>query len=350
MNTYSIEAKLRSFSNLKVYIIISSFPTSLLWVQKNTTPCPRCNFPINKNGGCNHVRCSKCSYYFCWICGGDGTKCGSFSCHNRGIVTYGDEAAASYENSNVKIKHQISLIRSFYDSVREVEVMLRDGRGSFNDSQIDRGLVYEFKLKCLLMWMNGMGLDDSLSGKDPDPTIMNQIQSLKLILKCILEDGQNLDAFTALEASYTKNKSPSNKKGKKPSTKSSKKSNSSGNDEVSFQVILEAMKLQAMNEQKLKSYVASVCQKAMTDLIKMDKHKKEKCVNKNDPSSRNPSNIPLNERKKIVNAPWKGERRFLDCNDTITTSKRKKKKGKTLWKGKVKVVTRRNHVLDGSFR
>lgn len=239
----------------------------------------------------------------------------------------------------------MSLIRDFYNSVHEVEVMLRDGRGSFNDSQIDRGLVYEFKLKCLLMWMNGMALDKSISGSDPGLTIMNQIQSLKLMLKCIIQDGQNLNKFTALGASYTKNKSASNKKGKNPS----KKSKNSGNDEVSFQVILEAMRLQAMNEQKLKSYVASVCQKVMTDLIKLDKDKGEKSVDKNNTSSANPSNKPLNERKKTVNAPWKGESRFIDLEDTTTKSKRKKKNRKaTPWKGKVKVATRRNHVLNNT--
>ena len=37
---------------------------SLKWVKQNTSPCPRCHFPINKTGGCNHVRCSKCQYYF----------------------------------------------------------------------------------------------------------------------------------------------------------------------------------------------------------------------------------------------------------------------------------------------
>lgn len=41
---------------------------SLNWIQVNTKQCPKCDQPIEKNGGCNHMNCMKCSYQFCWIC------------------------------------------------------------------------------------------------------------------------------------------------------------------------------------------------------------------------------------------------------------------------------------------
>ncbi len=38
------------------------------WQRRNTKPCPRCNVRIQKNGGCNYMRCRQCRYEFCWRC------------------------------------------------------------------------------------------------------------------------------------------------------------------------------------------------------------------------------------------------------------------------------------------
>jgi ankyrin repeat/IBR domain-containing protein 1 len=39
-----------------------------LWLVRNAKQCPRCKTHIQKSEGCNHLRCSKCKYDFCWIC------------------------------------------------------------------------------------------------------------------------------------------------------------------------------------------------------------------------------------------------------------------------------------------
>lgn len=39
-----------------------------LWKKGNTKKCPGCNCDIEKNQGCNFMKCSKCQQQFCWFC------------------------------------------------------------------------------------------------------------------------------------------------------------------------------------------------------------------------------------------------------------------------------------------
>ncbi|KAF2360960.1 IBR domain [Trinorchestia longiramus] len=41
---------------------------NLLWLVANSKPCPNCKSPIQKNEGCNHMKCCKCKQEFCWVC------------------------------------------------------------------------------------------------------------------------------------------------------------------------------------------------------------------------------------------------------------------------------------------
>uniref|UniRef100_T1IMH9 RBR-type E3 ubiquitin transferase n=1 Tax=Strigamia maritima TaxID=126957 RepID=T1IMH9_STRMM len=41
------------------------------YIVANTKDCPKCQFSIEKNGGCNHIHCTQCKHHFCWICMGD---------------------------------------------------------------------------------------------------------------------------------------------------------------------------------------------------------------------------------------------------------------------------------------
>ena len=38
------------------------------WEKLNTKKCPKCITSIEKNEGCNHMKCSICHTHFCWIC------------------------------------------------------------------------------------------------------------------------------------------------------------------------------------------------------------------------------------------------------------------------------------------
>ncbi|XP_048879147.1 E3 ubiquitin-protein ligase ARIH2-like [Brienomyrus brachyistius] len=47
------------------------------YISAHTKYCPKCNICIEKNGGCNHMQCSKCKHDFCWMCLGDWKSHGS---------------------------------------------------------------------------------------------------------------------------------------------------------------------------------------------------------------------------------------------------------------------------------
>lgn len=40
------------------------------WIASFTKKCPKCMISIEKNGGCNHIRCMSrtCNHEFCWVC------------------------------------------------------------------------------------------------------------------------------------------------------------------------------------------------------------------------------------------------------------------------------------------
>jgi len=77
--------------NLKIRVQIAGGDlegeiSTLHFLKTFTSPCPKCSFPIMKDGGCNHMRCTKCNYYFCWVCGGEGNKCNAYQCKNAKIT------------------------------------------------------------------------------------------------------------------------------------------------------------------------------------------------------------------------------------------------------------------------
>ena len=41
------------------------------WAAEHAKPCPNCSVLINKDGGCNHMKCTRCSTKYCWTCLGD---------------------------------------------------------------------------------------------------------------------------------------------------------------------------------------------------------------------------------------------------------------------------------------
>ncbi|XP_051868165.1 E3 ubiquitin-protein ligase parkin isoform X2 [Pristis pectinata] len=40
-------------------------------IKETTKPCPKCHVPVEKNGGCMHMKCPRasCQFQWCWLCG-----------------------------------------------------------------------------------------------------------------------------------------------------------------------------------------------------------------------------------------------------------------------------------------
>ena len=67
--------------------------------NKNTKICPKCQIIIEKNLGCNHMKCIKCSHEFCWVCssnwvGGCPKKCPQYP---QEIIPDGENLRVLYQ-------------------------------------------------------------------------------------------------------------------------------------------------------------------------------------------------------------------------------------------------------------
>lgn len=58
----------------------------LLWEEIRTKKCPQCNANIQKNGGCSHMTCKRCSEEFCWHCSQEYKKHRNIVCWINFIV------------------------------------------------------------------------------------------------------------------------------------------------------------------------------------------------------------------------------------------------------------------------
>jgi len=86
------------------------------WILANTKECPKCVTRIEKNNGCNHMTCQRCSYEFCWICMGDwkshGTATGGFYKCNR--YEGNDQSDESDQSDAAKAKRMLHRYLHYY--------------------------------------------------------------------------------------------------------------------------------------------------------------------------------------------------------------------------------------------
>lgn len=317
---------------------------SLLWLKKNTSPCPKCKFPINKNGGCNHMRCSKCNYYFCWLCGGDGYQCGSYRCNKTGILTYLNEINEPSDMNNHLSDPLLSLM-SYSGAVENLEKLLK--RSEFNGS----ASVRELELRKMLVWTTGFILSKSISAginrKNDESKISDTVGALELALSKLEENSTPDEIESIMKAenaiTYPQKQFYSKKKVvSKPLQKQIERQREIYAEELPLHEILNFTKLQSMNVKKFNGYTSSLLNQAMDQLMNPRRLRKKR-VKKSE------TVLLLNKKSKTLKAPWKGECRFDYPKVTVVDAKTysaKKKKEKRPWKGRFRVIARREIALS----
>ncbi|XP_064598005.1 ankyrin repeat and IBR domain-containing protein 1-like [Liolophura sinensis] len=73
---------------------------NFLWLVTNSKACPNCKSPIQKNEGCNHMKCTKCKHDFCWVClepwkRHNSSTGGYFKCNRYEVVKKVEEDTAN---------------------------------------------------------------------------------------------------------------------------------------------------------------------------------------------------------------------------------------------------------------
>ena len=66
------------------------------WLTRHTKCCPKCQFPIEKNGGCNYILCQRCRHQFCYECLG---RCSHGRCLKQNAAD-----ALSAQSADQKLK------------------------------------------------------------------------------------------------------------------------------------------------------------------------------------------------------------------------------------------------------
>jgi len=152
---------------------------SYLYLLQHSRPCPRCHFPIERDGGCNHVRCTKCRYYFCWMCGGLGNECMAYFC-SKTQKRFEDEAPKPDDDAHI---NSIVAEMNKYRSYRQAEnrlLKIEKALQSFGSIAMNERialLTFERPLLQVLVWIYAAQLLDDLAVKP----VCAQLQQLELI-------------------------------------------------------------------------------------------------------------------------------------------------------------------------
>ncbi|BET02792.1 IBR [Nesidiocoris tenuis] len=104
-----------------------------LWLVTNSKPCPNCGSHIQKGDGCNHIKCVKCKFDFCWVCLESWKKHSSatggyFRCNRYEAVHKADEKQGALISEAVlrnKQSNELNRFLHYYTRFRNHDVSRR---------------------------------------------------------------------------------------------------------------------------------------------------------------------------------------------------------------------------------
>ena len=77
--------------------------------------CPKCQSMIEKNGGCNHIKCYRCKHEFCWMCLGDCKTSHLMRCSR-----YEENLNVANESSQVRAKEAWKKYFHYFERVQYI--------------------------------------------------------------------------------------------------------------------------------------------------------------------------------------------------------------------------------------
>ncbi|CAD5224848.1 unnamed protein product [Bursaphelenchus xylophilus] len=82
------------------------------YISAHTKDCPNCHACIEKNGGCNHMQCTKCKHHFCWMCFRDWKSHGSeyYECSR-----YRENPAIAQEANHLKARRALEKYLHYFE-------------------------------------------------------------------------------------------------------------------------------------------------------------------------------------------------------------------------------------------
>jgi ariadne-1 len=93
---------------------------NITWMIANTKNCPKCQRPIEKNQGCNHMTCNMCKHEFCWMCMGDWKEHGSatggyYKCNKYEELKKDKNALTKAEEKREQAQHDLKKYMFYYE-------------------------------------------------------------------------------------------------------------------------------------------------------------------------------------------------------------------------------------------